>query len=142
MPRSALMSPRSPQDPPPAPAAAAVWFNLVGGGAAWMLHLLLAYVIAEFGCLSGLGEVHLAGLTAVAWLLIGTSALALALASAATATSIRIGQHLQGPHSAKMKTADLEATAFSGRLGLISNIVFTVVILVQSVPIFFYLREC
>lgn len=45
-----------------------LWFGVLGGAIAWMLHLLLAYAIAEFGCVSPFHEVKRLGLSGVAWL--------------------------------------------------------------------------
>lgn len=45
-----------------------LWFGVMGGAVAWFLHFVLAYLIAEFGCVNGWGEVHWLGLSAVAWL--------------------------------------------------------------------------
>lgn len=118
----------------------AVWFALLGGGVAWTLHLLLAYAVAEFGCLSGLGEKQLGGLTLVAWLLLGVTAGALALAAAATLVAAGIRRRSREP--SEVQTEPACTLAFSGRLALATNVVFTLVIAVQSVPIFYFLRSC
>lgn len=119
---------------------AVLWFALLGGGVAWTLQLLLAYVVSEFGCLSGLGEKPAAGLTLVAWLLIGVSLGALALASAATLTAARIRRELRGRR--RDEAEGVRTAAFSGDLALVTNLVFILVIVAQSVPIIFFLRTC
>lgn len=118
------------------PRSFSLWFGLVGGGVAWLLHLLLAYVVAEFGCLSGLGERHLGNWSLVTWLLLAVSAGALGLALAATLVSWR------GFRRAVHGSESDRARRFSARLGFISNVVFTAIVAVQSVPIFYFLRSC
>jgi hypothetical protein len=41
----------------------ALWFTLWSGAVAWLLHLLLVYGIAEFGCGSGLGDRQVLGIS-------------------------------------------------------------------------------
>jgi hypothetical protein len=137
------MSAAIPERPPAQgrPASnGAVWFALLGGGVAWTLHLMLAYVIAEFGCLSGLGAIRAGGISIVAWMLLGLSAGALALAILATVFAARIRRRPGG--DAGEEADGTEARAFGGRLGYVTNLVFTLVIAVQSVPILYYLGEC
>ncbi len=119
-----------------------LWFALLGGGVAWTLQLLLAYAVSEFGCLSGLGERSAGGLTVIAWLLIGISAGAFGLASAAALMSARIRQKLRGNRRDDTATEGVRTVAFSGDLALVTNLVFLLVILAQSVPILFFLRTC
>lgn len=124
---------------PPQVNRALVWFVLLGGATAWTLHLLLAYAVAEFGCLSGMGETRVGGLTLVAWMLLGVSVLAAGIAGVAIVVSLRFHRRLR---AAEVGGEGERATAFSVRLGLISNVVFAGVIIVQTIPIFYYLREC
>jgi hypothetical protein len=119
----------------------AVAFNLAGGGGAWLLHLLLSYVAAEFGCLAGLGQVKVAGLTVVAWLLLTLTVVMLAVASAAVVVSWQLGRHRPGDDTTRLAEAR-QAQRFSGRLGLVANSVFMLIIAIQSVPIFYFWRGC
>jgi hypothetical protein len=112
---------------------------LLGGGGAWTLHLLLAYAIAEFGCLSGWGRQQFAGFSLVAWLLLGLSLVALTLAGGATIAAARLRRR------AEQRVSEAEADralVFGARLAFVTNLVFTVVIAVQSVPILYYLSGC
>jgi hypothetical protein len=118
----------------------AVWFALLGGGTAWTLHLLLAYAIAEFGCLSGLGERQFGGLSLVAWLLLGMSVGALGLGAMATLVARRMRNRFAEDSAADPE--EVRATGFSGRLAYVTNLAFTVVIAVQTVPIFYFWRKC
>ncbi len=118
-----------------------VGFNLIGGGVAWLLHLLLAYLIAEFGCLRGWGDLHLMGITLVAWLVLFISVLTLGLAGVAIFISWRTGAKLR---SVPGDGEDIGARAkgFTARAGLITNGLFFFVILVESIPILYFLRVC
>lgn len=117
-------------DPPP-PARPSRWrlrFALLGGGVAWLLHLLLVYLIAEFGTLSGLAHHQWgAGLGVVSWLLLGCSAVMLSLAVVAIVVA-----------RALLRTSR-EPLRFCARLGLASNVAFSIIIAVQTIPIFYFL---
>ena len=108
-------------------------FVLLGGAVAWTLHLLLAYVIAEFGVLSGLVELSWVGLDAVSWLLLGWSAAMLALAGVAVWVSWRLRAEESDDEAAR-------TVRFCARFGRAANLAFLVIIAVESVPIFFFLR--
>jgi hypothetical protein len=111
-----------------------LWFGLVGGGIAWALHLMLAYGIAEFGCVSPLKETSWLGVSAVAWMLIALSAAMLALALATLFVNYT---------SIARLAADAHASAhLLARLGLLANLVFASIIVVESIPIFYYLQTC
>lgn len=112
----------------------ALWFGLLGGAVAWLVHLLLAYVIAEFGCLSPLATHTLLGVTAVAWMLLAATLVTLAGAVAATLVALRSDRRLRDHHEF--------AGAYMARLGLITSGLFVFIILVQSLPIFYYLSSC
>lgn len=136
-----MVNPRfTPASSARAPGRNRLWFALLGGGSAWTLHLLLAYVIAEFGCLSGFGERRLGGFSWVAWMLLVLSVLALTLALSATIFSRRLQRGAHADSSDEPENAS--TVAFSGRLAFITNLVFTAVIAVQSVPIFYFLGRC
>jgi heme/copper-type cytochrome/quinol oxidase subunit 2 len=117
----------------------ALWFGLWGGGVAWLLHLLLVYGIAEFGCLSGLGQVRAAGITVVAWLLIGASVLTLLIAGAALLVALRSRDRA---NAAGQTAPGDDAELFVGRAGWIATALFLAIILIQSIPIFFFLKDC
>ena len=128
------------QDPPTGVSRRSLRFALLGGGVAWLAHLVLAYAIAEFGCIAGLGHVHWAGLSVVSWMLLVMTLLTLGLALAATAVAWRNRRRLLREWGHRSESH--EAEDFTARLALVSNAVFVGVIVVQSVPIFYYLREC
>jgi hypothetical protein len=117
-----------------------VGVSLVGGGVAWLMHLLLAYLVAEFGCLAGLDEVRFLGITAVAWMLVGVSLLAFGGGTAATLLSWRIWQRQKARLGTE--TEDAKAGEFAAGTALIANLIFVFVILVESIPIVYFLHDC
>lgn len=114
-------------------------YHLLGGGIAWVLHLLLAYIVSEFGCLRGWEEIQFLGLSVVAWLLLFVSLGALALAGAATIASWRSAGRDGGEETGE---AGADAKAFSARFGMLTNPFFGFIILVESIPIFYYFQAC
>ncbi len=126
--------------PPPSPASAApgkITFSLLGGGVAWLLHLIFAYAVAEFGTLSGFIEHQWQGVSLVAWTLLGWSVAMFGLSLAATMVAKRCQQR---PTDARIGHSDeAPAVRFSGRLGFITNLVFTGIIGAQTIPIFYFL---
>lgn len=135
-----ISQPRQPPGPPPPVSRLALRFAMLGGGIAWLSHLILAYVIAEFGCVGGWGEVHVAGLPVVTWLLLAMTVLTLGLAVAATAVAWRSRRRLLRLRGER--TESREAEDFSSRFGLITDAFFVVIIAVQSVPIFYFWSTC
>jgi len=116
---------------------AGLWFGFLGGGIAWTLHLLSAYAIAEFGCVGGLGERQYGSISLVAWLELIATGLTVCLALAATACAYRCERRLR---SQEETAAVGEKT--TARAGLFASGSFAFVILFESIPIFFYLRDC
>ena len=118
-----------------------LWFALLGGAVAWAGHLMIAYAIAEFGCVAGLGHRYVLGITVVSWMLLAISAAMTALAAAALLISYRIRD--RGPSAPATPDPDDDPTReFVARFGLISNGLFLLTILVQSVPVFYYWGRC
>jgi len=122
----------------------ALWFGLLGGAAAWTVHLLSAYAIAEFGCVGGLAERSYLGITHVAWLELMLTVAMTAVAAAAAAVAFVQYRRLQSGHARDDTRRDDRHAAeyLTARAGLLTSSIFTFVILVQSIPIFFYLPCC
>lgn len=115
-----------------------LWFGLLGGAFAWLAHLLLAWGISEFGCVSGLGSTVRLGLSAPAWLGLFVSILAFGTSAAATLSARAMRKRLV----AAGDIAEDEPDLFLARTGLITSALFTLVIVVESIPLFFYLKGC
>ena len=118
---------------------ATVWFGILGGAVAWTLHLLGAYLIAEFGCELGIDRRVYGGINIVAWSLLGTSAVMVAVAAASCIVGWRImARKSRGGESNVRERTNRELA----RTGAVANGLFTFVIAIQSIPIVFYLRSC
>lgn len=114
------------------------WFALLGGGVAWTLHLLSAYAIAEFGCLSGLGD--WLGIPVIIWLIAGITLPLLALSAVATLVGMRY-ERRHGTHEHAALEADDPGVSLV-RYGIVANALFILTILAQTVPLVFFLRGC
>jgi heme/copper-type cytochrome/quinol oxidase subunit 2 len=142
------MSLEKPTEAPPAPVHSRttsrleLWFGLLGGGVAWSWHLLSAYLIAEFGCVSGLGERHVAGVSVVAWLILAASAIALLVVGAALWVAYRSRERLAREADPANDDDDTAPELSLARTGFITSVIFLMIIAVQTIPIFFYLRNC
>lgn len=118
-----------------------LWFGVLGGAMAWLLHLLLSYGVSEFGCVSAFADTRLLGFSGVAWLEAGVSVLALALAIGASVIAQRNRRLLSGEvNAARLESGD--PRVFMARSGVLASGLFVFIILVQTLPILFYLREC
>jgi hypothetical protein len=131
-----------PQNLPPPPSVNrwALYFGLVGGPIAWLIHLLVAYVVAEFGCLTPFRDVSYAGITAIAWIILGVTVLTLLAALAATYTAYRLDLvlevDLRGGTDTPLSRAHL------ARLGIITSGIFAFIIIAETIPVFYFLRSC
>lgn len=108
------------------------WSQFWGGGLAWLLHFLTIWVAAEFGCLSALSRPGPAGVSLVAWVVLGLSAFFIGIALWGLLTS-----------PARMVALDtVETDLFVRRFARVANVIFLLVIVAQTVPAFFYLKDC
>lgn len=115
------------------PARWRVGVAVLGGALAWSLHLLGAWLLAEFRCVAAREEAATLGIGATSALLLALSAAALSAAVFATWVGWIDGRRLTGTESPYLYLA---------RFGKLTNAVFTLVIAFQSVPIFYFLRGC
>ena len=116
-----------------------LWFGLLGGAIAWLAHLLLSWIVGEFGCLAGLGEITLLGLAGTAWLVILVSLATFAVSVAAAVAARAVGKRLRPEADSLDQTG---SDRFLARIGVITSGLFAFVILVESIPVFFFLRSC
>ncbi len=119
--------------------------GLFGGALAWLIHLVAASIISEWGCVSGLHRYELLGITAIAWSVIVLSIVALAAAAAATWAVYRLNRHYHelGENQQSPDVFDVHGTdAFLARVGLWTSGLFVFIIAVQSFPILYFLTEC
>lgn len=80
------------------------------------------------------------------WLVLAVTVVTAGVAGAAAWLSRRSMVAYRGRTSADGAEADLEVARGSGysmaRIGLITNVIFVAIILFESIPIFFYVRNC
>ncbi len=117
-----------------------LWFGLLGGAIVWTIHFMLAFGIAEFGCVSGLGQRRYGGISLVAWLELAITAAAFSIAMAATAVAYRNQGRLNSQAPSSRPTSEVHE--YTARAGFYTSAIFSFVILFESIPIFFYLRHC
>ena len=115
------------------------WFSFLGGGAAWTFHLMAIYVIGEFGCVSGLDNHVYAGISAVAWLLFFVSIIS--LVPAVAAAWIGYADTRSDARQSEINPYD-EGGRYLSSFGWPLNTIFSLIILVESLPVFAYLDGC
>jgi hypothetical protein len=121
------------------PAAWRRWFAFLGAGIAWTFHLLAIYAIGEFGCVSGWGRITYMGLSAVAWMILLVSVVSLAVALAGTAVGYwdsRFDSKHESPPNHD------EGGKYLSSFGWILSAIFSLIIFVESLPVFGYLHGC
>jgi hypothetical protein len=120
---------------------AGLWFSLLGGAMAWLVHLLFAYGIAEFGCVGGLAGYAWRGISAVAWLLLALTAVTAVVALTAAFVGWRSRRRL-GSGDEDAATGERDAPRAVAWAGLVTSGLFALTIVVESIPIFYYLQTC
>ncbi len=124
---------------PARPATWRRWFAFLGAGVAWTAHLLSIYAIGEFGCVSGLDRLSYGGISAVAWMIIIVTGLCLLLAAAATWVAY---EDKRRDEEMKAPPGQDEGGEYLSRFGFILSALFTLIILVETMPVFAYLHGC
>jgi hypothetical protein len=117
-----------------------LWFGLLGGGVAWLLHFLISYAAGEFGCLSGFGERLFLGINWVAWIVIATTVVMLGIALTATVLAYR-GETKLMDRERELKE-DREWEKYMAHAGWITSGLFALIILVEALPILYFLKDC
>lgn len=117
----------------------ALWFGLLGGAISWTAHLILAYAVAEFGCVGQLGERGYLGVSTVAWLELSLTVVTTLVAGTATVVAYRSHRRLRSRDADDAAEAAERYTAWAG---LLTSGMFTFIILFESIPILYYLHSC
>jgi hypothetical protein len=134
--------------PPPtthSPGRSPLYFAFFAGGIAWTLHLIISYLIAEFGCLSDAGQHRILGITVLAWSLFILSAAMLTLAAAGALVGWRAKRRfeaLKAPSPSAVEQDAIDTEVHFARSGAIMSAIFLLVIACQTIPIFYYLQGC
>jgi hypothetical protein len=116
------------------------WFGVFGAAIAWLAHLLLAALVAEWGCIAGWGEIQRGGVTVIVWVIAGLTLVTMILAITATWTARRSLNHLKS--GGERTRGDEDTNLFLARTGYRAGLMFIVIIIAQAIPILFYLTEC
>ena len=116
-----------------------LWFGFVGGPVAWLAHLLLVYTIGEFGCLTWPADRIWLGLTPVAWMVIAATVITGIPAGAATVIAYRATNQFGADAS---ETATEPGRHMLAYAGLAASGISTLTILVEALPVLYYLRDC
>lgn len=121
----------------------ALWFSLLGGGGAWLVHLLAVYTISEWGCVQWSPRFEWLGITVTAWLLIVTSIATLFVAVWAAWAGYRSERDLpDGEDEETAGAPEQRWGRFAARTGLLMSGLFAFIILVESIPTFYFLQNC
>ena len=129
--------------PRPLSAILTPWFAFLGGAAAWVLHLTVAYVIAEIGCQSQRLDVRLLGIPGPDFFGFALTLLAGATAVGAAVTAFRLypGEATGDPVDEPGARESIGRDRFMAYAGLIMNGIFLVAILAGGLP-FMFLQSC
>jgi hypothetical protein len=114
------------------------WFAFLGGAGAWTVHIGVAYVAGEFGCVGGWGAQQVMGVTVSAWIVIAVTVLAVVVALAATWA----GYRGLGGRVVSETGHQSDAAKYLSWSGLMLSGLFAVIIIGQSVPIVSHLHRC
>ncbi len=112
--------------PAPPTGLVPLWFTLLGGHAAWTLHLLLSYFLVSLACLPG-PDFQLFGR--------GGYLLLIALLTVAT-TGLALGATIIGWHAWRRNGAD-NWPGFLAFVGMLLSGLFLATIIMQTAPLFF-----
>ncbi len=124
--------------------AFSLWYGLLAGAFAWLAHLICAWVIAEFGCVSRFHEFRLGGLTAIAWSGLGVTLAMLLVAGSAlwvARSNERLLQKLSQSASVTSKLF-IDSRLFMAQSSVMANVTFIFIIGVQAIPFLIYLGKC
>ncbi len=111
----------------------------MGGAGAWTFHLLLAYLIAEFACVAGLDHSNILGITRPALWLLAVSSCLIVVSLASTIVAYRSLTRIERAGAGDRASS---ADRYLARTGSWLSGLFTIIILIESIPIFFYLDRC
>lgn len=129
------------------PSRARLWFGMFGGAVAWTVHLIAASITAEWGGFAGLDQWKLLGVTSIVWAIF---ALSLVLGVAALVSALlayRAWRRVNEVHAALDDDNDPwdsgtgDSTRLMALAGLVLSGLFLLIIVAQTIPLLFYLRE-
>lgn len=116
-----------------------LWFGLLGGALAWLIHFFAAYLAAEFGCVSGWGKQQWIGISAVAWLVLAMTLAMTLVGFAASWSAWRVYSRLRSDPTAEIAS---RGELYLAQAGALTSGIFVAAILFETIPVFFYLQRC
>ncbi len=114
------------------PAAGRLWFGLLGGPSAWAVAFVSTYLVAESTCVRG-GALTTAGVIWLAAALVGAAAAVAAWRAQRTVGGAFANGPLREPQA---RSDEPVGRRFLSAAGIVLSGTFTVVSLVQSLPLF------
>jgi len=122
------------------PYSSGLAFYLFTPSIAWFLHLVAAAIIAEWGCIAGLGGYQFLGISLVSWLLISMSIVSALVAALAVASAGRRKSELSDIE--RSAESESNSTVYLVELAWLSGWMFMFIIVAQSIPILFFYGGC
>lgn len=115
-----------------------LWFGFLGGALAWLLHLVGAWLISEFGCVLAARNAADASISVTAIVLLILSVAMASVAVAATVVGRRASERLRGDDP-----GDGDRVGhFLAHGGAVMSGLFVFIIVVESIPIFYFIDHC
>lgn len=117
---------------------ARLWIGLFGSPVVWMAHFMLIWAIVEGGCLTGVSDRSVLGISVVQFFVIVTSLLGLALVAGVGWIGYRNWQHnraVDASGDGRIARA-VERTHFMAVTGMIFSVLFFTMILLSTLPVF------
>ncbi len=115
-------------------------FGLFGPAIAWLVHLVAVAMIAEWGCISGIHESEFLGVTAVAWGVVSVTIVTALVAVAGTWVAFHAYRQQRGSDAERSR--DERTDLFMSKAGLLAGTLFVLIILVESIPVLYFLAGC
>lgn len=120
----------------------ALWFGFLGSPIAWLLHLVIAYTLAEVVCVADFPAFEVLDLHGGVVLILAVSLLTLLLAVAAGAVAF-VSMRKMERHVRKQEvSAERGVGGQMARWGVHLAVLFVFIIGVETIPVFFYLQPC
>lgn len=123
-----------------------LWSGLLVPGIAWLLHFLAIWAIAEYGCVAaGFPRYWFLGVMDLAWAVFGATVVLLGICVMAGLLSHRHRRVLLEQPTRPTPDSDaekLDSDRYMALGGMYSAFLFGLIIIVETIPIFFYLGSC
>jgi len=119
-----------------------LWLGFLGTSILWFIGFLYAWVLAEFGCQGAPARITFMGATLVAWFQLVGRLFFISIAILLLRYVNRVIKKASSGQRAEAGFQDESLLLFFARGGLIAGLILLAVIIVESIPIFFFLKSC